>query len=173
MKTIRQFLLVLGLLALVAQSGFAHPDTFKPAFTDSLVSPYLKVQTALAADDLPVAKAAASELLAAAAKGPDFKAFTAPAKAIAMAPDIAAARASFLTVSKEMISLVAHVGTTGGQDLYVAHCPMAFGNKGGDWLQADEKINNPYYGASMLRCGSIKSQAAAKSAADGGHDAHH
>ncbi len=172
MKTIRQ-LLLLGLLAFVAQPGFAHPDTFKPAFTDSLVSPYLKVQTALAADDLPVAKAAAGELLAAAAKGPDFKAFTAPAKALAMAPDIAAARTNFLTVSKELISLVSHVGTTGGQDLYVAHCPMAFGNQGGDWLQADKKINNPYYGASMLPCGSIKSQAATKSAADGGHDAHH
>lgn len=174
MKTIRQLLLLLGLIALVAQPGFAHPDTFKPAFTDSLVSPYLKVQTALAADDLPVAKAAAGELLAAAAKGPDFKAFTTPAKAIATAPDIAAARTNFLKVSKELITLVAHVGTTGGQDLFVAHCPMAFGNTGGDWLQSDKKINNPYYGATMLRCGSIKSQAATKQLPTGAeHSAHH
>ncbi len=34
-------------------------------------------------------------------------------------------------------------------------CPMAFDNKGADWLQMDEDIRNPYFGASMLKCGEV------------------
>jgi Cu(I)/Ag(I) efflux system membrane fusion protein len=37
---------------------------------------------------------------------------------------------------------------------------MAFGNSGADWLQADKSVANPYFGASMLRCGSVKSELA-------------
>jgi Cu(I)/Ag(I) efflux system membrane fusion protein len=33
---------------------------------------------------------------------------------------------------------------------------MAFDNQGADWLQWGEQINNPYFGASMLRCGEIR-----------------
>jgi len=44
--------------------------------------------------------------------------------------------------------------------LDVTHCPMAFGDKGGDWIQAGQNIANPYYGVSMQSCGSIKNQAA-------------
>jgi hypothetical protein len=32
-------------------------------------------------------------------------------------------------------------------------CPMAFEDKGALWVQAEGKIANPYFGASMLRCG--------------------
>jgi Cu(I)/Ag(I) efflux system membrane fusion protein len=33
---------------------------------------------------------------------------------------------------------------------------MAFNNTGGHWLQKDKNVNNPYFGAQMLRCGTIK-----------------
>ena len=33
------------------------------------------------------------------------------------------------------------------------HCPMAFDNKGADWLQGTGSIRNPYFGADMLSCG--------------------
>ncbi len=39
--------------------------------------------------------------------------------------------------------------------LVVAHCPMAFDGKGADWLQLGKEIRNPYYGSSMLACGSV------------------
>jgi len=39
--------------------------------------------------------------------------------------------------------------------LYRLHCPMAFDNRGADWLQADERVNNPYFGRRMLRCGEL------------------
>jgi Cu(I)/Ag(I) efflux system membrane fusion protein len=32
---------------------------------------------------------------------------------------------------------------------------MAFGSRGASWLQPREQVNNPYYGESMLRCGSV------------------
>ncbi len=40
--------------------------------------------------------------------------------------------------------------------LYLQHCPMAFNNKGADWLSLSKEIKNPYFGASMLTCGKTK-----------------
>lgn len=171
MKILRRILLSV-LIAAVAQPGIAASKDSKPEFADSLVPAYMKIQTALAADDLPAAQSAAGELLATAEKGAEFKALINPTKAIASAANIAAARISFQKVSDELIALIDRVGTTGGPALFVAHCPMAFSGKGGDWLQTDKKINNPYYGASMLRCGSITREAAAKPASDPRHGAH-
>lgn len=161
------------LVALVAQPAFAASAEVTPEFVARLVSPYIKVQTALAADDLPAAKSTAGELLAVAAKGSEHKAITGPAAAITSAPDMAAARASFLKISQELIALVDKVGAAGQPDLFVAHCPMAFSGKGADWLQTDKTINNPYYGASMLRCGSIKREVGVKPASGRKRDAHH
>jgi len=41
----------------------------------------------------------------------------------------------------------------GGQ-VSVFHCPMALDGEGADWLQQGAETNNPYFGSSMLRCGS-------------------
>jgi Cu(I)/Ag(I) efflux system membrane fusion protein len=38
---------------------------------------------------------------------------------------------------------------------------MAFDGRGASWLQADEEIQNPYYGAAMLRCGSVTGELSA------------
>lgn len=35
----------------------------------------------------------------------------------------------------------------------LTHCPMAFDNRGADWLAPDEVVHNPYFGAEMLSCG--------------------
>jgi hypothetical protein len=32
---------------------------------------------------------------------------------------------------------------------------MAFDFRGASWLQASEKVANPYFGESMLRCGTV------------------
>jgi Cu(I)/Ag(I) efflux system membrane fusion protein len=40
--------------------------------------------------------------------------------------------------------------------LYVQHCPMAFDNKGADWISKEEAIQNPYFGDKMMRCGVVK-----------------
>ena len=40
--------------------------------------------------------------------------------------------------------------------VYVQHCPMAFDNKGADWLSFDSEIRNPYFGDKMMKCGITK-----------------
>jgi len=40
--------------------------------------------------------------------------------------------------------------------IYVQHCPMANNDKGADWLSKEKEVLNPYYGASMLKCGEVR-----------------
>ena len=39
---------------------------------------------------------------------------------------------------------------------YLQFCPMANNGKGAYWLSKENKVKNPYYGKSMLTCGSVK-----------------
>ena len=75
---------------------------------------------------------------------------------IAEAKDITTAREAFLPISEVLISTAKTIHLPDDQGLFIAHCPMAFNNKGGSWLQREAVLANPYYGAMMLRCGSIK-----------------
>lgn len=40
--------------------------------------------------------------------------------------------------------------------VYVIHCPMAFNNKGADWLSNSMVVKNPYLPKSMPSCGEVK-----------------
>jgi len=71
------------------------------------------------------------------------------------AENIETARKAFEQFSNELIAVVQQFGIPGSRALYRVHCPMAFNNKGADWLQRDEDIRNPYFGASMLQCGAV------------------
>lgn len=39
--------------------------------------------------------------------------------------------------------------------IYQQHCPMAFDDKGGNWLSNESEIKNPYFGKKMLECGDV------------------
>ncbi|KAA3599371.1 MAG: DUF3347 domain-containing protein [Calditrichaeota bacterium] len=39
--------------------------------------------------------------------------------------------------------------------VFIAKCPMAFGNKGATWLAERSEIENPYFGSRMFSCGEI------------------
>jgi len=95
---------------------------------------YEKIHTALAADDLTVAKSAAAEL---GDLGSD----------IAKANSLKDARAGF-----EKLSARAKTIAAGQSGYHVAHCPML--NK--DWVQPSTTISNPYGGKEMVSCGEIK-----------------
>ena len=95
---------------------------------------YEKIHTALTADDLTSAKAAASEL---GDSGID----------IAKAKSLQEARSAF-----EKLSDRAKTKIAGRSGYYVAHCPML--NK--DWVQTSTTISNPYGGKEMVGCGEIK-----------------
>jgi Cu(I)/Ag(I) efflux system membrane fusion protein len=60
---------------------------------------------------------------------------------------------SLTPILKEFIALVEKQISFA---IYEEHCPMAFDNKGANWLQAESKLANPYYGAMMLRCGETR-----------------
>lgn len=65
-----------------------------------------------------------------------------------------------LRMSLEPISNVMVVMTKAFNPLnettYVQFCPMANNNKGANWLSKENKVVNPYFGASMLKCGEVK-----------------
>jgi Cu(I)/Ag(I) efflux system membrane fusion protein len=75
---------------------------------------------------------------------------------LSKATDLEEQREIFESISISMIELVESFDIENVENkLYVQHCPMAFDNKGADWISNSDKILNPYFGASMLRCGSV------------------
>ena len=42
------------------------------------------------------------------------------------------------------------------ETVYLQHCPMADDNNGASWLSKEKEIRNPYFGARMLKCGSVE-----------------
>ncbi len=113
-----------------------------------VLDPYLQIQTALAADSLSGAQAAARTLSGQAARlGPALKAVLAPANTLAAAADIKAARAAFGDLSDAIVAIAG--SGSGGKGVRVAYCSMVKRS----WLQKDGEIANPYYGSAMLRCG--------------------
>lgn len=108
---------------------------------------YLDIQKAIAADTLKGVSEKASLI----AEKTELEA----AEKLAEAADLETARKAFLKVSKAFISSAKEHGLPEGQAI-LAHCPMAFDDQGAFWIQAKEPLANPYFGASMLRCGSIE-----------------
>lgn len=78
------------------------------------------------------------------------------ADGVAAATDIKDARQAFEHVSNALIGAIRQFGSMGTQSLFVYRCSMAFGGRGGDWIQAKQGTENPYYGSEMFRCGSLK-----------------
>jgi hypothetical protein len=67
--------------------------------------------------------------------------------------EILAQRETFFNLSDNMIALTKEFKLS-ENPIYVQYCPMADGS----WLSDEKKIMNPYYGKSMLSCGSVKSE---------------
>jgi membrane fusion protein, copper/silver efflux system len=74
--------------------------------------------------------------------------------ALAVAPNLDGQRAHFEAFSNALTEAVQAFGIEDAGPVYRAMCPMVQG-RDGFWLQDDEVIANPYYGAAMLRCGAI------------------
>ncbi len=68
--------------------------------------------------------------------------------------DIERLRSAFEFISDGMIDMTKAFSPL-SETLYVQYCPMAFNNKGADWISRDVDIKNPYFGASMLTCGEV------------------
>ena len=66
------------------------------------------------------------------------------------------ARKKFKNLSRTTIDYVKELQgqIKGAEKIYVYYCPMADAS----WLQKEEGTRNPYYGLSMLKCGSVKDE---------------
>ncbi|WP_411827623.1 efflux RND transporter periplasmic adaptor subunit [Luteolibacter sp. AS25] len=126
-------------------------DQATAARLQMLVEAYLPVAKALAADDPGLAAAAALDFSEAA----DTAELREPAVLISNSTDLKVQRAAFEEISNELISQIRANGLDRIGNAYVIHCPMVGSNKGADWLSSVPQVLNPYYGASMLDCGSI------------------
>lgn len=162
MKSIR-ILQAIGLFALLGLTLQAHDkDAPLNAEQKAFLSQYESVRAALAADDLAAAKKAAAAVVTEAKTAPkepltdeqkerQLK-FVATVKALAFADSLKTARNEFKALSRRAIHYAEDK-----EGYFVANCPMVEGGEG-DWVQTSEKINNPYFGKSMLTCGSIKAK---------------
>ena len=71
--------------------------------------------------------------------------------------DIEKQRALFSKIGNDLTNAVQVLGADmDGKELYLEFCPMANDNAGGYWLSLEKKIQNPYYGQKMLKCGEVK-----------------
>lgn len=144
------------------------PPADEPREEDAAVlRAYLKLQEALAGDDAAGARDAAGALLSAArtaasahdASSDAARAHSALAKALSAADaraDLASLRVAFEAVTAAVLALESAVGNPLAESLVLVHCPMAFDFEGADWLQRPGENANPYFGAEMLRCGSVR-----------------
>ncbi len=63
-------------------------------------------------------------------------------------------RKVFKSLSENMVAIASSFSDL-DQPIYVQYCPMADANKGASWISFQNEIRNPYFGDSMLGCGSV------------------
>ena len=64
-------------------------------------------------------------------------------------------RTQFIALSNNITSVTKTLKIN-AETTYLQFCPMANDGKGAFWLSQENKVKNPYYGKSMLTCGSVK-----------------
>lgn len=69
--------------------------------------------------------------------------------------DLEGKRKSFDMVSNNIVALMQTVQYD-REIVYKIHCPMAFNNKGADWLSNKSEVINPYLPKEMPDCGEVK-----------------
>ncbi|WP_055445986.1 efflux RND transporter periplasmic adaptor subunit [Lacinutrix mariniflava] len=83
-----------------------------------------------------------------------FNKILAMLKVISETKEIENQREHFVILNENIVVIVMNIedfNTT----LYVQKCPMANNNNGAMWLSTEKDIRNPYYGETMMTCGSI------------------
>ena len=109
----------------------------------AVLASYVSAQEALSGDDLGGAQRALARL----ARAVGEPAVSRLAESGARAPDLSATRAAFKPLSEALVRL------PWPPEYQAMYCPMFDGNKGATWVQKSGPVTNPYYGQTMLRCG--------------------
>ncbi len=116
--------------------------------------PYLAIQDALVNDNLVKAKSEAKAMMDITGHQgalPDLL-----HKMLAAETLDAMRKPHFETLANGMIAVAKANPQALEGEIFLMHCPMVHGDHGADWLQTNDKLVNPYFGARMLRCGKLK-----------------
>ena len=159
-----------GLSAVRAQSPVEPlPEALRKQ-VDAVFESYFAISAGLADDDPNAARAALAVMKEAVAKV-DMKIFgpaghkawmsgqVAFGKVLSQAASgegIHGLRVAFEPLSLAAAALARRLPPEGSKAYYRIRCPMAFDGRGAEWLQLDQAVRNPYFGASMLQCGSVE-----------------
>jgi len=157
------------------------PEQFKKQF-DETFSVYFKIQYALSHDLLEQARLSAADfdkslqlvdmnLLPAEIHQrwmPLSTGLEQSSQKITTAKNLSEARQHFQTLSTNIIESARLFGSQTHR-LLVYHCPMAFDNRGADWLQNKEGTENPYFGSAMFSCGNLTADLTATTKNQSGH----
>lgn len=152
----------------VFKASFTNVSADVSAHISEVMSHYFHVKHALTKDDAAEAKNGATMLLRVisqfdnsllpadqkAAYSQHINAIKEHADAIVKSADVDAERTHFAELSAHTYELIKAFGA--GKKVYYDHCPMAFNNKGANWLNEGAAIQNPYMGSKMPECGSVE-----------------
>lgn len=157
MKTLKKISLLVAIIATtIVQTGFAQSGNVAvPA--PALLPAYHNVKDALVSGNANLAASKAGELVIT-ITGAETKTLSNGNKdsllehagKIAVSKDLKSQREHFASLSDEMITL-AKASKLSDEPVYQQYCPM----KKSSWLSSEKAIKNPYYGNTMLTCGSI------------------
>ena len=148
----------LGLVLLFASACAPAPAVDKTPkagaeMSRAVLDPYLKIQEALSDDKMDGVKANAGNVAtAASALGAPAMKIDTTAVQLANAVEIEDAREKFGTLSEAIDNYMTGLKLKAPEGVKVAVCPMVHK----PWLQTASAIDNPYYGKSMLSCGSFR-----------------
>jgi len=137
------------------------PSRVDPALAGALekmIQAYLPLSKALADDAPDKAQVAArefSEVSGRISLTEDAEYLQTKASELAGESEIEKQRVIFQNISNRLISLVRSYGLDQVGSAYVVHCPMAAKGEGGDWISNVPEVLNPYFGDTMLNCGSV------------------
>ena len=147
-----------ALVITIFLTAFAHLSFAQDKQTQQLLSDYYNIKDALVAGNANVAAAKAGDFIKT-LNGIDYKVISEgnvnvllkDAGKIAESNDLNKQRVVFSNFSDNVIA-VAKAVKLSDKEIYLQYCPM----KKASWLSSEKGIKNPYYGSSMLTCGSVK-----------------
>lgn len=154
-----------------ATEQYNVPDVFKQQL-GLVFAEYEQLAEALAADNGEAARKAAAKVSgalqlvnAADLDGPSHNVWsenlskmTDGLAAIREAEDIVGVRTGFEPLSVGLSTAILKLGAETDGPLFEIFCPMAFEYEGATWLQRNEDVRNPYFGAAMITCGETNQQ---------------
>jgi len=138
--------------AILAQDEIAKTNSEE---LNALYPHYLALQEALVNGDITKAKEAALLVQEAGKQLSEAQILQNATNEILSAETLAAQRDAFSPLSDALITLIKSNGVSEGA-FYIAHCPMAFNDKGANWISPSKTIKNPYFGDKMLTCGTVE-----------------